>query len=518
MQRARGQIVGQQLVQPVCRRLHPDVAIAVLVEETPAVEFETNVVEPVRHRVDGIVAKQPRARPVVLHQVETGLLAVLVVTVQARPAPYLVVAQPGIDVVHVQAADLPVVGHPGLFDRLDDHPVHPVRRQRTFVDLAGRDPRIQPFVCSDHVNQQVQTGAGRPGHVRVHPGIHQRAVRQVVLEQTVQPVGHGLDTDVAVAVLVEKTVAVNLKAQVVDAVRHRVHRVVAKQPALRAVVLHQMEAGLLAVLVVTVQPCPVVEPVALQPGIHIAHVGHVQRAVIGHAGLGDRLDDQPVHVGRRVGALDELAGRDPSLQPLVGDDPIDQLIQPGAGRAVDQVGIHRLIRQRAIRQVVCQQVVQPVGQGLDADVAVAVLVEKTVAIDLKAQVVDAVRHRVHRVVRIQPALRAVVLHQVKSGLLTVLVVTVQPDPAAQLVLADPLVQVAYVRHPQLAVVRQPGLADRVHDHLVHVVRRTRSRNDLVLRQPVCQTPVVRNQLHQTVQTRAGHYCEYRRSGLLCRHG
>ena len=82
---ARSGCVREEIVEPIGDIRQRSVAIAVLVEEMAVPDLETEVIDAVGDGVRQVLAKKGRRRAIVLNLVETGLQALLVVPVQARP-------------------------------------------------------------------------------------------------------------------------------------------------------------------------------------------------------------------------------------------------------------------------------------------------------------------------------------------------------------------------------------------------------------------------------------------------
>ncbi len=77
--------------------------------------------------------------------------------------------------------------------------------------------------------------------------------------------------------------------------------------ALRAIALHQVEAGLNAVLVVAVIGSPGTQVLRVDVGADIVDIRGRERTVIGNAGCADGVDDQGVHAVGGLGARRNLA-------------------------------------------------------------------------------------------------------------------------------------------------------------------------------------------------------------------
>ena len=115
-------------------------------------------------------------------------------------------------------------------DRLDDDVVHRVAVFGAGRDLAGRDPQIQARINGNDSDQAIETGARGAFGIGIHVWVHERAAGEIVPKQNIEPRSERLDAGVPVAVLVQDAVAYDIKAQVVDAVGHRIDGVVVEQP------------------------------------------------------------------------------------------------------------------------------------------------------------------------------------------------------------------------------------------------------------------------------------------------
>ena len=236
--------------------------------------------------------------------------------------PRGVAADPGIDGDHIGGRDTPVAQAVGGGQTVEDQLVQAVGAVGASGNVhLGRVLR-QAGVGHDGVGDAVQSAGG---------------VRMVGVELG-QPGGHLVDGGVGVAVLVQKSVVLDLEAQVVDAVGHGVDQRLPTVFEVAAVVLDQMEPGLLTVFVVTVQQGPFGEPVGADPGVHRHHFGRSEDAVAGRArGGGSHQDDlvhrvcggcTPLQIGRGVGAGE--AG--------VEENGFDQLVKARTGASVRRRG------------------------------------------------------------------------------------------------------------------------------------------------------------------------------------
>ena len=326
-------------------------------------------------------------------------------------------------------------------------------------------------------------GEGFSGVVAVDP--------RGALVEVVQPVAHVGEGRVGIAVLVEEVVALDLEPEVVEAVGDRVDEVLAEVVRVRAVVLDQVVAGLLAVLVIAVQRGELRQArrVAAHPGVHGAQVFRRDPAVAHRVGGGDGLHDQLVErVGVARPGVDVGGGR-VARQSRVGLDRVDDAVQPGAGARLVDV-----------------EIVQPRGHVGERRVGVAVLVEQVGALDLEADVVDPVQHRVDQVLAEILGVGAVVLDQVVAGFLAVLVVAVQGGELRQpgRVRADPGVEGRHVGHADRAV-RGGGIGggQALRDQLVQAVGGVLSPGDVGLCRAGCQPRIGLDQRHGPVQPGAG---------------
>ena len=360
-ERAVGQVVPQQAGQPRRHDLDAGVGVAVLVEQLAALDFEAQVVDAVGDRIDGVVVEQPRGRAVVLHQVEAGLLVILVVAVQRDPRAAVVRAEPRAEVADIRRVDRAVVGQAGRLDRQDDQIVHGVCGPRPRHDFAGGQTLVQAGIGQDDLDQPIQSRASRADGIRIDLRVAQRAGVQVGSQQALEPVRDAFNACVAVAVLIQELAVHDLESHVIDAVRDRVDGLAIEQPRARAVVLHQVEARLPSRLVITVQRDPFGRVPPLNPGVQIVQVRRVQPAVVGEARFLDRVDDQVVHRVRRSRSLRDVGRVDVLTQARIGQDHVDQAIESGAGRALRRSGGQHVDRRPVCPHLGITVVLEAVG-------------------------------------------------------------------------------------------------------------------------------------------------------------
>ena len=435
--RAEGVFLAQvEVVQPGGQVAEVGVGIAVFIEDVVAFDGEAQVIEAVDHGVDEGIAAVLGVAAVVLYQVEAGFDAVLVIAVEFQPLFVVVGADVGIDGAHILDRDHPVDGYAGVLDRLVQDVVHAVGGGCAAFDVLGAGAARQAFIAFDHVDQLIQAGAGV-------------ALADV---KVVQPVGQVAELGVFVAVFIEDAIAVDLEAQVIKAVGHGVDQVLAEDAGPGAVVLHQVKAGLLAVLVVAVQGQPFIQVIGADVGIDRANVIHADVAVGRCVGGLDGCIDDAVHAVGGIGAFGDLGVADFPVEASVGHDGVGDAVQAGAGVGV--IGV---------------ELGQPFGDLLNAGVGVAVFVLKAAVDHLEADVVDAVGNRVGQVVTAIARAAAIVLQQVKAGLDAVFIVAVQGDEFFQAVLADVGVDRQHIVHAEHAVLCHAGGLRGFEDHQVEGV-------------------------------------------------
>jgi len=274
------------------------------------------VVDAVGHRVDEVLAEHARAGTVVLDEVVAGLFVGFVVAVQRRPLVEVVVADVLVDRPDVVNGDVQVGIHAGLCDGFVENFVHPVGGIGSFGDLSVGDIVVEPLVGHDHVGDAVEVGVGG----------------RVVGVELRQPLGELLNARVGVAVFVEDVVALDLEAEVVDAVGDRVHEIVAPVARVSAVVLDEVVAGLFARLVIAVQLLPGVEVVGADVGVDADDVVGRKLAGGSRAGCVDGFDDNGVHHRGGFSTAFNIDAGDAPGKSRIGIDCIDELIQTGAGR------------------------------------------------------------------------------------------------------------------------------------------------------------------------------------------
>ncbi len=339
-------VIRVEIVQPGGDILHGGIGVAIFVDEAAVHYLEADMVEPVSDGIDQVLAEIGGRGAIVLHQMEAGFRAVLVVAVKLGEdrQPPGISADPGIDRQHVGCIDLAVGTRASRVNRVDDQLVEAVGGVGTLLDLLLGNVVPQPLVRHHGIGDPVEPGA----------------CRRVVGIELRQPVRHLREARICVAVFVHQSFADDLEAQVMNAVDHRVDEVLAAIARRRAVILHQVEPGLLPTFVVAVQRRPLGQAVGANPGIQQLHVIFEEHpATLSDAGadfgIGDRLQDDGVQaIGRRSTSYD-LRGGIGAGQARIRADELDELVEPrsrGARNRVRQhlVGLHALLSHRMAPQ------------------------------------------------------------------------------------------------------------------------------------------------------------------------
>ncbi len=403
------------------------------------------MVDAVSDRIDEVLAEIVGGGPVVLHQVIAGLAPVLIVAMQLDEPGQAqrVGAQPGIDRLEVGAGD-PAIGHrAGRRDALQDQGIQGVRRASPAVDVRCRGVAGKAGVDLDGVHDAIQSGACA-GCVR---------------QEVVEPVGHVAHCGIGVAVLVAEAAIDDLEADVVDAVGHRVDQVLSEELGCGAVVLHQVVAGLRAVLIITMQfdESGQSRGVGADPRIDGNHIGGGNLSVAQSTDGCQTVHDQLVEAVGCVGSTADIRFGGFHRQAGVGHDEVGDAVQTAARAGM--VGI---------------ELGQPCGHLIHRRVGIAVFIEESVVPDFETQVVDAIGDCVEKGLASVLQVASVVLDQVKSRLFAALVVPVKTRPFSESVLADPGVHRDDFGRREEAVGSCAGGGGRLQDDLVQPVRRPRT--------------------------------------------
>ena len=431
----------QEVVDPGRHLGRGGVRVAVLVLEAAVHDLEAEVVDAVGDGVHQIPAEVRRVGAVVLHQVESGFQAVLVVAVEFDE-PGLTAGigpHPGIDRDQIAAGD-PAVGHgAGGGDAVQQQGVERVGGGRTGGNVRCRRVAGEAGVHHQVVGDPVESGAGG-GRVE---------------QKVVQPGGHIRDGGVGIAVLVAELAVHDLETDVVDAVGDGVDEVLAEGLGGRTVVLHQVEAGLHPVLVVAMQfhETGIAIHVGADPGVDGAHVVGRHRSVTQAARRCQAIEDHPVQGVCGIGAAEDVGVGNARVQAGVGHHHVGHAVQARAGRR--PVGV---------------ELRQPLGDLQHRRVGIAVLVDEVVALDLEAQVIEPVGHGVDQRLAAVLEVAAVVLDAVEAGFGAVLVVAVQIGPFGEPVGPDPGVHGPHFIDGEDAVAGGAHGRRGLHDDPVHAVR------------------------------------------------
>jgi len=206
----------------------------------------------------------------------------------------------------------------------------------------------------------------------------------------------------------------------IDTVGHGVDEVLAEHVGVGTVVLHQMEPGLFtALLIISVQLCPLIFVVGTDVGVDGPYIIHRYRAVIALTGT-DRLMDDGVHGVGVICTLGDLFIAYPLVQTSICRDQISYPIKAGI-----------------CSRTISPELGHPLCQLFQGGIGIAIFIQDPVTLDLKAQMVDTISYRVHQVVIAIPARCSIVLDQVEPGLFTtLLIVSMQGYPLVQVVVPD----------------------------------------------------------------------------------
>jgi hypothetical protein len=93
-----------------------------------------------------------------------------------------------------------------------------------------------------------------------------------VAQKIIQPAGYVAQRSIAVAILIWKVFAINLKAYVVDPIRHCVDKIFAEILGVGPIILYQVEASFFTVFVISVQLYKQRVFIGFDPLIHQAQV------------------------------------------------------------------------------------------------------------------------------------------------------------------------------------------------------------------------------------------------------
>ena len=400
--------LGEEVVQPAGDIAERLVVVAVFVEKILAANFVAVVIDAIHHGVDQVLAEELGGGTIVLDQVEAGLHPVFVVAMVEVKRFEGGVAHQAVDQSQVVAADPAIEIDTGGVDRLEQELVEAIGGRQAVNDIDGGGEFGEAGIEADPIDHAIKTGAGGGG------------IAGVVAD----PCRHIAHQRVGIAVFVfEAAIAIDGEAQVIDAVVDRVDGVLAEQLGCGPVVLHQVVAGLAAVLVITVQGHKqgIAAWIAPDPGVEGAHLRLAQAGgvAIGQAFAvegADALQDQLVEGVGGLGAPLDIGPGDAGLQAGVGHHRLHDAVEAGAGAGQ----IHL-------------QGGEPAGHIHQGGVIGAVFIgqARAVGVERKTDVIDAVEHRIDQGTAVELAAAAIVLDGVVPGLDAVLIVAVVLEKGLQ---------------------------------------------------------------------------------------
>ena len=309
---------------------------------------------------------------------------------------------------------------------------------RDLLELARGIAICQARVGCDQLCDVIKRSSGATCGVEINARVVQRTCSEVVGQQGFEPKRHIRQRRILIAILINDAPAVIAEAEVIKAIRNRIDRVLIIESFPRAVVLHEVEPGLCVVLIIAMGGDPSGLMVRLDPVGEVFDICLGNLAVIGDAGCFDPVHDDLVHRIGSLCALVDLIFRDFAVQLTFTADDVDELVQARTGLSRDRCAFPS--RKGPIRQVISQELVQPIGDVFDPFVLVAVFVDQSIVFVSEAEMVDRVRNCIDAVAAKHAHLTAVVLHEVKASLFIVFVIAMGKEPRVRPVVLDPVGQ------------------------------------------------------------------------------
>ena len=400
--------VGEKIVEPAGDIAEALVGIAVFVEEILSADFVAVVVDTIHHSIDQVLTEKLSGGAIVLDQMETGLHPVFIIAMVAIKGFEGGVAHQAVDQPQVVTADPAVEIHAGGVDRIKQQLVEAIGGRQAIVDVESGGEFGEAGIEAHPVDHAIEAAAGGGGIAVVEA----------------DPFGYIAHQRVGVAVFIlEATIVVDGEADVIDAVVDGVDGVLAKQLGGGPVVLHEVEAGLAAVLVIAVEgyELGVAARIAADPGVDRPHLRFAQA---GGVAIGLALRAQGVDP-----LQDQLVEGVGGLRSPLDVAPGDRRLQAGVGHH----GFHDAIKARAGGGQIHLQGREPAGHIHERGVVSTVLVgqARAVGAEGKTDVIQAVEHRIDQGATVERAGAAIVLDGVIAGLHAVFVVAVALEEGLQ---------------------------------------------------------------------------------------
>ena len=307
-------------------------------------------------------------------------------------------------------------------------------------------------------------------------------------EEIVHPVSNVIESGIGIAILVNKAAVLDLEAEVIHAISHGIDQVLTKILGVCSIVLDKVEAGLSPAFVISMQLDELCKSSSVTSNIcvHGSEIGRGDFVVGGCAGCRNRIDDQVIDAVGGICTRRDVSIRNAAVKALVGHDQIGHTVEAGARCRV--IGI---------------ELRQPFRHLLQGGIGVAILVQKIVALNLEAQVIDAVGHGIDQVLTTILSGRTVVLNIVEPGFLPTFIIAMQGRPLGQVVGANVLVHRHHFRDGELAVGSCAGSVGRLHDELVEAVGGRRPLRDVAAISGARQSVVCKDEIDELVEPRSG---------------